>query len=119
MCNTLETQRRVVVERLIQKRFNYDVSFESLLAEAFDAGVMEAQAEEEIVEQRRANHAAFAAEQAHDLGLDEAPPVDDAQLDEAMREIESEREAIMSGCVEPPRGGWLCEIRARGMGDDS
>lgn len=95
MCNTLETQRRIIVGRLVQKFVgNTYTTLGDLFSEAFDAGVLEAQREE-------------------------APPTDDAQLDEAMREIEAERDAIMGGCVEPPRGGWLCQIRARGMGDDS
>jgi hypothetical protein len=44
---------------------------------------------------------------------DEAPAIDDAQLDEAMRE----REAIESGSVEPPRFGWIRSIGAHSCRD--
>jgi hypothetical protein len=40
----------------------------------------------------------------------EAPEIDDARLDEMMRE----REAIESGCVEPPPLGWLCQLSRYG-----
>lgn len=93
MCNTLQTQRQIAVERLTAKFVNnHDTHVRGLipqlLGEAFDAGVMEAEREE-------------------------APPVDDAQLDEAMREIEAERDAHASGSVEPPKGGWLSMVGVR------
>jgi hypothetical protein len=44
-----------------------------------------------------------------------APEIDDEQLDEINRDDEISREfdAIESGSVEPPKGGWLISIKVR------
>jgi hypothetical protein len=48
-----------------------------------------------------------------------APEIDDDQLDEmnrdeAMREWQREQDQIEAGCVEPPPGGWLCQLSRYG-----
>ena len=81
-----DTHRRVQLERC-RRMFERGASIEAVLAEAWQYGFIEGDKDTEL--------------------LDIAPETDDAQLDEAMREIEAEREAIESGCVEPPELGWL------------
>lgn len=45
---------------------------------------------------------------AWDPASDEPEQMD--ELDRRVAEINAELEAIESGCVEPPRGGWLIQI---------
>lgn len=84
MCNTIEVQKRVALVGAMQNLSH----------------ILERLTDEEIALVRANVEDAF---DAGYLAQDEAPPIDDEALDELNRE----REAIASGCVEPPKLGWV------------
>lgn len=79
MAISTETHRRVQLERC-RRMFERGASIESVLAEAWDAGFLEGDKDTDVV---------------------------DLEMDARVEEINREREAIESGCVEPPDLGWL------------